>query len=508
MLTNRQYETVGLRFVIDRLECHSYYGKEEIRVLNAKILDGVPLAELRGDIFDDLVCINELVKLPDGQIALIQEHLHGFKNIRGCVKKFPSTFISEVDLFELKGFMLALEQFLLIWNGSQIHLRGVTFSHMADALNILDKNKQRTAPFHIPHEDFPTLRKARQEKEKIENMIHKHGLNETLINERLVWVQKEDELEQQVLKELTDKLRPYAAEFLSNAHNIGRLDFLLAKAVLAKQTEAVCPTLDMETIYQRNSYGKHFTKTGHEAKKNTESKPNSEKQSNTVCAKETISLSNMWNPGTKEELQKNGTSFTKISIELPTGCAVITGANMGGKSIAIKTVLLNVILANIGFFVFADEAVVPLFDDLYFVEEETGDNFLSSFGTEVMQVNHIVKKIAYEKLFIAIDEPARATNPYEGAKIARGLVSFLEKQKTTALISTHYDDVHREAGTHYQMAGFVARDGATIEEIKNSVKYELRKVGKSAKVPAEALRLCEILGLYEPLLAEIQKIGV
>ena len=481
MLTSRQYESVGLKFVLDRLECHSYYGTDEIRSLNYKVHDGVPLAELREDLQEVFANMNGLLGLTDRQTAALQECLHRFKNINGCIRKFEGSYLLEVDLFELKGFMLAHEQFRFLWNGLPVRLCGLSFTDLTLPLDILDKNGQRTAPFHISHEDKPALMQARLEKEKIENMIHKHGLSEELTAKRSVWAQKEDELERQALKELTDKLRPYAAEFLTNAKNIGRLDFLLAKAVLAKETGAVCPGI----MYKASSQS-------------------------CICpdiAQETIRFVNMWNPYTKDELIKKGRDFTKISIELPPGCAVITGANMGGKSIAIKTVLLNVALANMGFFVFAEEATLPLFDDLYLVEEENGDNFLSSFGAEILQINRIVKKIEDERIFIALDEPARATNPYEGAKIACGLVAFLEKQKSTALVSTHYDDVHREAGTHYQTAGFEANVGANIDELKNSVNYELKRMDKNAKVPACAIKICEILGLHAPLLEQIRRLG-
>lgn len=67
------------------------------------------------------------------------------------------------------------------------------------------------------------------------------------------------------------------------------------------------------------------------------------------------------NPEKAEKLGLRGAAFTPVSIEADRGVTLITGANMGGKSVALKTVALNVLLALAGFFVYASEATVPLF---------------------------------------------------------------------------------------------------------------------------------------------------
>lgn len=61
----------------------------------------------------------------------------------------------------------------------------------------------------------------------------------------------------------------------------------------------------------------------------------------------------MINPQTADALHSSGRKFTPVSIELLSGSTVITGANMGGKSVAVKTLALNVLLALCGFPVFA-----------------------------------------------------------------------------------------------------------------------------------------------------------
>ena len=467
MLSKRMADCVGFGYIVEKLECFSYYGRKKIQEINTAFLDSMTLQNYSGNInlnscFQNISMLMQL--LPD-QVAETQDLLSNFKNIKGIVKKLGQAHLSEVELFELKRFLLGLEKIIGKWGKIKIHLEGIHFTEMTDALNILDPKNQRIAAFFIHDENYPALRSARQDKKQLEVLIDKHGMTEELIKKRAEIVANEDKHEQEALRDLTDRLRPFAPNFLSNMENIGSLDFALAKAVLAKQTGAAMPT-------------------------------NSPKN---------IRLVNMWNPKTKTELDKKGRFFAKTSISLESGVTVLIGANMGGKSLTIKTVLLNILLANMGFFVFADFAEIPVFDDVFFIEEGVENDFLSSFGAEVMQINEVVNNLADKKLFIALDEPARTTNPAEGTKIVRGIVSYLARQKSTSLISTHYSDVQENAQTVYQTASFTFDDikNANVDNLANYIKYELQKVEPNATIPMEAINLCKILGMNPTLLAEI-----
>ena len=122
-----------------------------------------------------------------------------------------------------------------------------------------------------------------------------------------------------------------------------------------------------------------------------------------------------------------------------------------------------------------------------------------------MQINEMVSCLTDKKLFVALDEPARTTNPAEGTKIARGIVSYLAKQKSTSLISTHYSNAHEKAQTVYQTASFSHDEvkNANADNLASFIKYELRKVDQNAAIPAEAINLCKIFAMAPALLAEI-----
>ena len=86
-------------------------------------------------------------------------------------------------------------------------------------------------------------------------------------------------------------------------------------------------------------------------------------------------------------LSEQGRSFVPVSISLTPGATVITGANMGGKSVAMKTVALNVLLMQAGFLVCAKKAKMPLFESvlMLFEDMQSIQSGLSGFGSEIVQ---------------------------------------------------------------------------------------------------------------------------
>ncbi len=98
-------------------------------------------------------------------------------------------------------------------------------------------------------------------------------------------------------------------------------------------------------------------------------------------------LHNAIHPLIAEILDKQGLSFTPISIELQQGATVLSGANMGGKSVALKTVFLALLMTQLGYFPFCKSLQTPLFDFFAFESSREGDlhRGLSSFGLEAVR---------------------------------------------------------------------------------------------------------------------------
>ena len=267
---------------------------------------------------------------------------------------------------------------------------------------------------------------------------------------------------------LTEKLMVWKAEFLANMEALGHLDLIVAKAKLALRYHCARPAV---------STGK------------------------------TISLKGLSHPQVAEELAARGEQFTTLELELGPGCTVITGANMGGKTVSLRSTVLSLLLCQCGFFVFAQSASLPLFDrvELILADSGPGAGGLSSFGKEVHLLDKLLRKTRGEFFFVALDEFARGTNPQEGAALARALVRYLGTLDCVALMTTHYDGVSDVAGAHYQVAGLVREISGDEgddprKRIARRMDYRLLPAPPGAPCPRDALRVCRLLKLDDALM--------
>jgi len=112
--------------------------------------------------------------------------------------------------------------------------------------------------------------------------------------------------------------------------------------------------------------------------------------------------------------------------------------------------------------------------------------------------------------FVALDEPARGTNPREGAALVRALVKAFGAQKAVAIVATHYDGVAGAAAARYQAAGLKGLpptpppEGDRLSFIARHMDYGLTRVHGDAKTPREALTVCRLLGLDAQVLGEME----
>ena len=193
---------------------------------------------------------------------------------------------------------------------------------------------------------------------------------------------------------------------------------------------------------------------------------------------------------------------------------MLTGANMGGKSVALQTVALNICLALSGCFVFCTQAKVPVFERVELINRDfsSAEGGLSSFGGEIVRFNAAAARLGGGGLsFIAMDEFARGTNAAEGAAIARGVVRYLADKNAVTLLATHYDGAAAFAARHYQVRGLrsmgenlPAGGEDALRNIENAMDYGLIPVGPEAPCPRDALRICRVLGLPEEIMKDIE----
>ncbi len=121
---------------------------------------------------------------------------------------------------------------------------------------------------------------------------------------------------------------------------------------------------------------------------------------------------------------------------------VITGPNTGGKTVALKTVALNCMLAQCGLHVACREAYVCM-NSNYLCDIGDGQNLsenLSTFSAHITNVLDILKRVNPESLVI-MDELGSGTDPLEGMGIAVAILEELRKSGALFLVTTHYPEV-------------------------------------------------------------------
>lgn len=479
-LSYEQRADIGFEYVRGLLTVFSPYGAKLVRHLR---FFG---ADERGALERELDNVERVINTLDDFSEDYETLAHLFsqlKDIRHSIRRCERGVLSEVELFEIRQFLLQLSHIAPAFEriNAAAGFAGISIAAVPEALQKLGMDGLESAGFYIDDGASPALKEVRLEKRALEARIRAaSGLErDALLRERALLAAREDEEETQVRALLSERLRPYAYELLENADAIGLFDFTVARARLARAHGAVKPEL----------------------------------------CDEGIAVSDMVNPRVADARKKKGKAFTPISMELSRGATVVTGANMGGKSVALKTLALTVFFVHAGIFPFAKSVKTQLFDRvlLLFEDLESAEKGLSSFGAEIVRLNEMLHACDENSLLL-IDELARGTNPYEGAQIVRAVVKRLNALPSVSVLSTHYDHVAEYAGAHYQVKGLRGADmdavkkeiaaipGGGVEAVARHMNYGLVRAQKDNPCPRDALNVCRLLGLDAAVMEEIERL--
>lgn len=473
---------IGLQYVLESLHGCSPFGQERIRHL--RFYTPEQRAELEtelGNVERAAAAAPELKDVYD-RIMLV---LCQMKDIRTSLRRCAEGEVPDhVELFEIKGYLQRLESLipLLAEINEAVHLEGVGFHDPAPALAILDPENTRSRGFYIPDGATPRLREIRQAKKQVEEQLY-HALTDAekddLRMKRTRICAEEESEEMKVRRAMGAALAPLVPDLLSDADTAGRLDFLIQKALFAVRFGGVRPEI---------------TDTA-------------------------LELEDMINPELVDLLAEKGRRFVPVSIALDRGAAVITGANMGGKSVAMKTVALNALLFHAGFLVCAKWARMPLFRSIrmLFDDLQSIQSGLSGFGSEIVEFQKALDEVERGYSLFLLDEFARGTNPDEGAVIVQAVTRYLNDVDAVSVLTTHYDKVAEFARIHYQIIGLrdvdpeqiraelaaTSEDGVAV--IARHMNYGLYRVEGKADCPRDALNICRMLSLKPEILERIEQ---
>lgn len=476
-LTFAQKENIGFQFVLSQMRPCSPFGQQMLR-------DLTPMApDQRQEIQRQLGNIRRVLDAEQHgrELQQLQRLFMGLKMVRPAAEKCLEADLNAIELFELKRFLLQSQDIYALYAQLQpaLALEGICLENTQAALDILDPDGNRAVSFYISDSSSEKLTALRREKRELEAALRENP-EEALRNRRSQIAGEEELEEQRIQGQMSRALRPHIPAMLANMDAIGDWDLTLEKARVARLFGGCEPVL-------------------------TEMK---------------LEMTDMVNPRILQLLEDQKKTFTPISIALTPGATVITGANMGGKSVALKTIALNIFLVHCGFFPFAKSAKVPLFDGLHIISEdlESIDRGLSSFGGEMVRFNRVTDILRQGFHFVLLDEFARGTNPHEGAAIVRAVTRYLNGQNAISVLATHYDHVADAAVAHYQVAGLKGLDWEALardiqgldgesgaQRIVRCMNYGLFRVEGRQDCPRDALHICRLLGMQPEIVEDAEK---
>ncbi len=221
------------------------------------------------------------------------------------------------------------------------------------------------------------------------------------------------------------------------------------------------------------------------------------------------------------KLQADGLRYTPLSAVFTRRVNVIYGSNMGGKTVALKTLAFMQLAAQSGFFTPAASFETCLFDGAAFIggaEMETAGG-LSGFGLEMNDYAVTHGRLKNSRLLILMDEFARTTNSEEAAALLSAILEDLgEKKGAVSFLATHFSDLRAgDRAASFKMRGFdtaafneyfCGKPAAGLEEklkmINRFMRYELLQ-GGAGEEARDAIKIAGILGVARPVIRRAQE---
>ena len=248
-------------------------------------------------------------------------------------------------------------------------------------------------------------------------------------------------LEQSLFNDLLLRIKRDLFDLHACAQALSTIDVLVSLAILASEKGYVCPVF--HPGYNVNVVeGKHPILDDRMKKKRY--------------------VSNDWKMSEEEHIQ------------------LITGPNMGGKSTYMRQNALLIVMAQMGSFIPAKSAELPIFDRI-FTRIGASDDILtgkSTFMVEMMEANTALRYATKHSL-ILFDEIGRGTATYDGMALAQAMLEYIDEAiGAKTLFSTHYHELTELAEEHQSMRNV----HVDVREEKNEIEFRYRVVeGKADK---------------------------
>ena len=421
----------GLRFIIDELCTHSSYSRKLL--LESTMMHDRESIEKSYSVLKEFY---NVVENDDNKNAIqtLQFKLCKLKDINNTISRLSSsTVIDDIELYEVKSLALLSADVKNILEKLNL-INVIEIPTLDDVVKILDPDGLRIATFYIYDsysEELAVLRKKLKEKDFYQEEIYNKVM----------------EVEDTIRAKLSEALKPFVHDLCEVLNTLADVDLNLAKALQMKELGLCFPTISNDNV---------------------------------------ATYKGIFHPEVKNILDKEKREYQKVDIQFGMKPVIIMGANMGGKTIVLKTLAMSQYLLQFGFGIPADSAEMMIYDEMFCLttDDQSLNKGLSSFAAEMKNIDAVIKASHDDKKILAlIDEPARSTNPTEGTALVSSLVKLLQDKAMSLIIVTHYN-----IKTYNNKC-------LRVKGLENGkMNYELVETHEG-EVPHEALNIAESLGV-------------
>lgn len=206
---------------------------------------------------------------------------------------------------------------------------------------------------------------------------------------------------EKILRELSRKINEYNYELAISVNQLADYDFIFAKAKYSIKTDSSEPY---------------------------------------ITDKREVVLKGMKNPVLMTVCDNVVENDFDIGQDYKT--LIITGSNTGGKTVALKTVGLCILMAKAGLHVPCYEAKIYPFKKIFMDigDEQNIIESLSTFSSRMKNLINIINN-SDEETIVFLDEIVSGTDPKEGASLAQAILDYFNKNNTLCVVTTHYSEL-------------------------------------------------------------------
>ena len=455
----------------------------------------------------------------------ISELLSKVYDIERLLSKITSGIASPKDLASLRNSLKVLPDLKKLLSNFKSQLLSQIYKNFDDLYDIyceLERVLVENPPYTSRegglikegvNQELDELRKIKSEAEKILKEIEererkrtgitslKVGFNNVFgyyieVSKPNLHLVPEDYIRRQTLvnaeRFITPELKNFEEKILSAQERIEKIEYQLfveLRKFVSRNAERISETAEkIATIDVLLSFSKVANERGY-------TKPK-------ITNNYSIRIKNGKHPVLEKFLEEdfipNDTELTEENFIL-----IVTGPNMGGKSVFLRQTALITVMAQIGSFVPAQRAEIGIVDRI-FSRVGAADNLskgLSTFMMEMVETANILHN-AGRKSLVILDEIGRGTSTYDGMSIAKAVVEYISRRiGAKTLFATHYHELTELEG---KVRG-VKNLHVTVEEIDGKIIFT-HKVYPGASEKSYGIHVAELAGIPKEVINRAKEI--